>query len=783
MEVVCYFLFCFTVTLYLSVAHDLHRSQLDVNVFYYVLEEIERSVSSSTNTSADQNQRPMETEEYPQQEEEEERHHGHRTRSSSFDIAQALVNANNNIMDQETNTTNSSFSNPPADFADASLLLGLTDTAALPSKPVRGELEPATLPSTMTFFLDMLNEDQRRVRHRHIPAVDGFRKLYKSEIKQDLAAARALNKKSKRGDESMMEVDEEMKDELSENDGLAEFASAKAEAFEDALPDSDAFVAPSENTIAFAHCGQLASLMESTPFENSMRGGVSASTLRSPQLVESLTAFNPPRPQESTATKTKHRLKRWESNPQDVEVDLLNYKKTVQRTRMELHKAEDEHAQIESVTSMMRTQYMNHLDAYREEIAAVGEQLRAVRSDCLKAAEEHNGKTISTRGSSKTMRDVFAALKTLGDDLGAKATGSGDSTKLLHPDWRVSGLGGIAAAEEGARNNDSLASGWILVGDKVKTLTGECGTVMEIIAPSIKTVAPKENKKDPTENDIDKTKTDADAPLVKTEEPSLSEMVVPEGIAVRLANGTVKTFPSSDLKLETAPFPCAKDADLVRRWENMKQSAIDTGSRHDYSGMNAQVISSVLRKQQEDDQDGSASPKSVTQYDDLRNVVPFGAGIISAPEQIRDFSSIIPVDALEENVRKVIYGCGKDIQVSTCLCLISSQIKTKSNYLVCSNLGQVIPAMPPSVEKYESQRENLNKLKIKVLQLRNRLGRQKRIRGLNELNFKAGEKRADKVEGLLIEMQTDLASLKGRLQEELDELGELRNAFCNILLL
>lgn len=646
----------------LSISYNLNLD--DVNVFYYAFEGIERSVSSSTNTSVEKNQRPMETDEYPQQ--QEEHHHSHRTRSSSFDIAQALVNANNNIMDQETNTTNSSFSNPPADFADASLLLGLTDTAALPSKPVRGELEPATLPSTMTFFLDMLNENQRRVRHRHIPAVDGFRKLYKNEIKQDLAAARALNRKSRRGDETMMEGDEEMKDELSENDGLADRASAEAETFQEgALPDSDAFVAPTENTIAFAHCGQLASLMESTPFENSMRGGVSASTLRSPQLVESLTAFNPPRPQESTATKSKHRLKRWESNPQDVEVDLLNYKKTVQRTRMELHKAEDEHAQIEAVASMMRTQYMNHLDAYREETAAVGEQLRAVKSHCFKAAEEHNGKTISTRGSSKSMRDVFAALKSLGDDLGAKATGSGGGTHLLHSDWRVSGLGGIASssAEESASANDSLANGWILVGDKVKTPTGESGTVEKIIAPSIKKVLPKENNKDSNAKDVDNTKTDADAPSVKKEEPSLSEMVVPEGISVRFDSGTVTTFSFSDLKLEAAPFPCAKDSDLVKRWENMKQSAIDTGSRHDYSGMNSQVIASVLRRQQEDDQDGSVSPKSVTQYDDLSNVVPFGAGIISAPQQIRDFSSIIPVNALEENVRKVIYESGKDVQV------------------------------------------------------------------------------------------------------------------------
>lgn len=626
------------------------------NVYRLPFKEMERSLTSSTNTSEDQG----ETEEYPQ---EQEHHHRHRTRSSSFDIAQALVNtANNNSADQETNTTNSSFSNPPADFGDAALLLGLTGTAEQSTKPVRGELEPATLPSTMTFFLDMLNEDQRRVRHRHIPAVDGFRKLYKSEIKQDLAAARALNKKIKRGDD-MMEVDEEMKDEMSENDVLGEFVPTKDETEQaDALSDSNAFVAPSENTIAFAHCGQLASLMESTPFENSMRGGVSATTLRSPQLVESLTAYNPPRPQESTAAKTKSRLKRWESNPQDVEVDLLNYKKTVQRTRMELHKAENERIQIEAVTSLIRTQYMNHLDAYREEIAAIGEQLHGVRSKCFKAAEEYNGKTISTRGSSKTMKDIFATLKSLGDDLGAKATVDGDGKRSLHPDWRVSGLGGIASTKDGVASSDLLAEGWIIVGDQVKTPTGEVGTVVRCDGPSIK--KDSKNKKDPAAKSKDSHAMDIDKPKKESEATSSQNMVFPAGITVRLANGTEKIFLPSDLELQSTTFLCGKDSNLVSRWENMKKSAIETGLHHDYCGMNTQVIASILRKQQEQENDGGASPKSVDQYDDLRNVIPFGSGIVSAPEDIRDFSSIIPVNALEDNVRRLVYESGNDVQVS-----------------------------------------------------------------------------------------------------------------------
>ena len=75
------------------------------------------------------------------------------------------------------------------------------------------------------------------------------------------------------------------------------------------------------------------------------------------------------------------------------------------------------------------------------------------------------------------------------------------------------------------------------------------------------------------------------------------------------------------------------------------------------------------------------------------------------------------------------------------------------------------------LRKFEARREEMNRLKGKVLQLRNRLGRQKRLRSLNERSLHAGKARAHKVEGLLLEMQMDLKNLKGRLQEELTELG------------
>lgn len=85
---------------------------------------------------------------------------------------------------------------------------------------------------------------------------------------------------------------------------------------------------------------------------------------------------------------------------------------------------------------------------------------------------------------------------------------------------------------------------------------------------------------------------------------------------------------------------------------------------------------------------------------------------------------------------------------------------------------QVIPTMPSFVRQHESRKEDMNTLKGRVLQLRNRLGRQKRLRRLNEQSVFAGNNRAKKVERLLKEMETDLKNLKERLQDEFNELGQ-----------
>lgn len=75
------------------------------------------------------------------------------------------------------------------------------------------------------------------------------------------------------------------------------------------------------------------------------------------------------------------------------------------------------------------------------------------------------------------------------------------------------------------------------------------------------------------------------------------------------------------------------------------------------------------------------------------------------------------------------------------------------------------------MKKWEEEEQEFLILQADMLQLRNNLHRQKRIRLLNERTNTASAERYDRAEALVIEMRADLKSLKHRLDEELDELG------------
>ena len=604
------------------------------------------------------------------------------------------------------------------------------------SNAQREPYDPSTLPTSMTSFLDMLTEEQRRVRHRYIPGVEGFRKLYKGEVRADMSEARRIkrkvsntnNKEIISEDNATMDVEEESNN--STNDGgkkntdVAVSSSSQDvtgggggenktltqetipsdngeeeeddDDDEDGLPNREAFIAPTKESRKFALRGQLASLLDNTDFENILKGGGKGSTStttpssssssssntineKSPQLVDSLTSFNPPRPQESTSYKTHHRLKRWEANPHEVETDLSNYRKTVARTRSELLLAKDERERIESVSCLMRNHFMVHLSNYRKEMMAIHEGMAGLNGRCSKLDDEYNGKkelrSMSTRGTVvKDMKDVIGTLKSLGEDIkGVKAGNEGVGT---NKDWRVSGVGGLCSME--GKKKTGMASGWLLVGDDIiVSSTGEEGVVVSVSGPQLqkKTDGDKAKKKDSSPKKTAGDAMDVDTPSKKDtkQSPAKKEtvkkddsppVVEPPTISIKLSKtGKVQTYSPTEIEFNPKSLPTLilSDPKLAKRWEDMVKTALACGVDHDVLAMEEYINSSFTKDKSESglNDDGTTSPKSVTQYDDGRSVLPFGSGLVAAPDNVKNYPSVIPMDNLEETVRKVVYEANK----------------------------------------------------------------------------------------------------------------------------
>merc|ERR1711937_524011 len=81
------------------------------------------------------------------------------------------------------------------------------------------------------------------------------------------------------------------------------------------------------------------------------------------------------------------------------------------------------------------------------------------------------------------------------------------------------------------------------------------------------------------------------------------------------------------------------------------------------------------------------------------------------------------------------------------------------------------PGVTGDVRNWEDDEQEYLDLRASVLQLKNALYRQRRIRILNERTTSSINDRYLRAEELLSEMRSDLKSLKRRLGDELKELG------------
>ena len=571
-----------------------------------------------------------------------------------------------------------------------------------------------------SFLSESLTEEERRTRTRYLPDVEGFHALRKHEVKSDLALARTvisasgsaatINKKKRSRDDGM-EVDG---DDISpsEDDRSSDALRANAKVIEMGrneyvLPPT-AFVAPPSTS-------------NSSNGDSNGRSGKGV-----PTEIEAVTAFNPPRPPESVGPKKKHRMMRWEQNPTSIEIDLANYRKTVQKTRHELKNAQNERDRIIAVDNHMRRNFFAHLQALNDELAQLSQELATVQQECVSSADLLTSRTRS-RGAGKgsyVMRDVLTVLRTRGAEMEEK--GVNFDNVELPPIESNSGVGGVGVLsfKDWDKNTKitpkAPASGWIVPGDLVSTPYGD-GKVKEVLPPS--------NAKDSTQGNSNK------------KAPSLFPRVSVE-LSFGLGYFTVDAVQSKENPSTYS------DARLAQRWRGIIDSAPAFGPFLDMEGMQN------FLPWDETEADGDAMDVEDDGKSDAADekkkrprVLPFASDII--PTNVGRGALLHKTDLVTLD-KKLHQGLYESVGV----------LGDRENR-----------GVPKTVSELESRKERFIRAKAKSLQLTNALLRQRRITKMNEKTLAASQERSERVEALVTEMRSDLGSLKRRLDEEVLALG------------
>lgn len=585
-----------------------------------------------------------------------------------------------------------------------------------------------------SFLSESLTEEERRTRTRYLPDVEGFHALRKNEVKGDLALARsiisangvaALLIKKKRPRDDDMEVDGE-DPSPSEDDRSSDALRANAKVIEmgrnDYVLPATAFVAPPATTT-------------SSNGENSNRGAGKSP----PTEVESVAAFNPPRPPESVGPKKKHRMLRWEQNPASIEVDLANYRKTVQKTRQELKNAQNERDRIVAVDNHIRRNFFGHLQALNDELFQLSQELSTVQQECVNSADLLTSRTRS-RGAGKgsyVMRDVLTVLRTRGAEMEEKrVTFENVEIEVTESGAGVGGVGAVSFEDWNNSTNIEArppASSWIVPGDTVTTPYGR-GKVKKILSPE-----------DSDDRDSG-PHTGASSDGSKERRGSGKSASFTPRVAVELPFG-VGYFPLSSVASKENPSTYS-DSRLAQRWKGIIESAPMFGSYLDLESMQAYVPWEENESEPDGmDVDEEAKSEAADEKKKRLRILPFGSDVI--PTSVGR-GGLLHKTGLIELDKKLHQGLYDGVGV----------LGNRDNQ-----------GVPTAVRELENRKERYIRAKAQSLQLTNALLRQRRITKMNEKTLEASQERSSRVEALVSEMRSDLGSLKNRLDEEVRALG------------
>ncbi len=544
-------------------------------------------------------------------------------------------------------------------------------------------------------FLDSLTEEERRTRTRFLPDVEGIHQLRKHEVKSDIALARSListtaptstrrpRGKRNRGDDDVMEEEEEDGVEPSEDDKVSDSAKVGSITIDlrtatVTLPSS-ALVAPPPLQNGSGN-GDSSESRDNGSVPSSRRWH---NQVRSPLVVEAITAFNPPRPPESVGGKKKHRMLRWERRPTDIEDDLNIYRKTVQRTREELQSAERERERVETVNAHLRRHFLSHLAFMNEEWAHLSLEMRKLQEECIKTVNRLSSrmKDRNAMKASQAMEEALLMLKTLGADLGAK----GAPMPVVKLENSISGIGGISSAsfvdwDRATKiSSTELASSWILPGDSVTTPYGE-GIVVRVLGASpigsekptldgnavhqengnrlkngsgtLEPDGPKSDGRGVAQGDKDGTIATTNLSIGEGTKSRLSS-ILPPRVCVRLTFGE-GYFNVDYVSSRTNPATYS-DAMLAQRWLKMTETAHVAGENLDVEGM-AFVKESAEKLLNDDGGDNDGGKSAALNEMGKGRFLPFGAGLLPTGSGRGGLLAVEPLAEIETGMQAAILG-------------------------------------------------------------------------------------------------------------------------------
>ncbi|GMH47154.1 hypothetical protein TrRE_jg5609, partial [Triparma retinervis] len=532
----------------------------------------------------------------------------------------------------------------------------------------------ATYSNNFDSFLEgVMTEEERRTRTRHLPDVDGFTALTKSECKFDLKLARSWGPVEP-GD-------------ASQDEGTTGYNSQPNE------------LCPPEIAGVFVPPVGVNFIDDDSP---------SAHTLNVPQLVESLTSFNPPRPPESSGQNKKRRLQRWEKQPNTISDDLESYRRTVTKTREELNLAISERERVEQVASAFRTHFLNHLRAQTAESIAITEETRIVIKQCLKEAE-------GTKGRGR--REITSTPTT-------------------------------------------LANSWLLPGDKVSTPYGE-GTIDAVLPTG--TIKPA--TADGGTEKLLPPRCCVQLPYGKAYmapseiTPLINPLTLSDSSLSSRWNSMLTTalLTSSVVDAEAMSFeesadgigydvPLGDAALVVKdRAGPHNQPAAPEGEDGGSAAMDIVKEEKKVVKQEEEPNPSRKRPKGKAR------LIRFGDSMIPTPggrgANLSDIKS--------SNLGKAMTAAVMDRQI-------------KDRGFLCND--ETI-AVPDGYREWEEERTEIYRMKGEMLQLKKIIKRQELAKSLTEKALTAAEGFREKQQEEMNEIKTDLDELRGKCSEELRELG------------